>query len=129
MSDYIKFMIMEFNKDKAIYLQIADRISEEILAGKYEEDSRIPSIREYAVMLEVNVNTVVKSYDLLSSSGIIANKRGLGYFVASEAKSKIRNSRKEDFMTHYLPELVKQMKLLGINVDEVVKKLQNLING
>lgn len=120
---------MEFNKDKAIYLQIADRISEEILAGKYEEDSRIPSTREYAVMLEVNVNTVVKSYDLLSSSGIIANKRGLGYFVASEAKSKIRNSRKEDFMTHYLPELVKQMKLLGINVDEVVKKLQNLING
>lgn len=129
MSDYIKFMIMEFNKDKAIYLQIADRISEEILAGKYEEDSRIPSIREYAVMLEVNVNTVVKSYDMLSSSGIIANKRGLGYFVAGEAKSKIRDSRKDDFMTHYLPELVKQMKLLGINVDEVVKKLQNLING
>ena len=56
---------MIFSNDKAIYVQIAERLSDEILAGKYKEDERIPSVREYAVLLEVNANTAVKAYDLL----------------------------------------------------------------
>ena len=56
---------MIFSNDKAIYVQIAERLSDEILAGKYKEDERIPSVREYAVLLEVNANTTVKAYDLL----------------------------------------------------------------
>ena len=50
---------MNFSNDKAIYVQIAERLSDEILAGKYKEDERIPSVREYAVLLEVNANTTV----------------------------------------------------------------------
>ena len=52
---------MNFSNDKAIYVQIAERLSDEILAGKYKEDERIPSVREYAVLLEVNANTAVKA--------------------------------------------------------------------
>ena len=70
---------MIFSNDKAIYVQIAgQRLSDEILAGKYKEDERIPSVREYAVLLEVNANTTVKAYDLLATDEIIYNKRGLG---------------------------------------------------
>ena len=58
---------MIFSNDKAIYVQIAERLSDEILAGKYKEDERIPSVREYAVLLEVNANTAVKAYDLLAT--------------------------------------------------------------
>lgn len=73
---------MAFNNDKAIYLQIADRLSDEILAGTYKAFDRIPSVREYASQLGVNANTAVKAYDQLAQEGVIFNKRGLGYFVA-----------------------------------------------
>lgn len=54
---------MAFNNDKAIYLQIADRLSDEILVGTYKAFDRIPSVREYAAKLGVNANTAVKAYD------------------------------------------------------------------
>lgn len=114
---------MNFSNDKAIYIQIAERLCDEILAGKYKEDERIPSVREYAVLLEVNANTTVKSYDLLAGEGVIFNKRGLGYFVAVGAKKQIKKTRKKEFMKTRLPELARQMTLLDISIDEVMGEL------
>ena len=53
---------MKFKESKSIYLQIADRINDEILQGQYAEEGRIPSVREYAATVEVNANTVVRTY-------------------------------------------------------------------
>lgn len=117
---------MNFSNDKAIYIQIAERLCDEILSGKYLEDERIPSVREYAVMLEVNANTAVKAYDLLASDEVIYNKRGLGYFVAPGAKKEIRKTRKNEFMKRQLPELLRQMQLLDISIEEVEKTLRQL---
>ena len=110
---------MTFTNDKAIYIQMADRLCDEILAGTYKDDDRIPSVREYAVMLEVNANTVVKAYDELSRTNIIYNRRGLGYFVTPGAKKQILKERKKEFMKERLPELFRQMKLLGITLEDV----------
>ena len=120
---------MIFTNDKAIYIQMADRLCDEILAEKYKDDDRIPSVREYAVMLEVNANTVVKAYDELSRANIIYNKRGLGYFVTPGAKKQIlkerkqefmkERERKQEFMKERLPELFRQMQLLGITLEDV----------
>ena len=110
---------MIFTNDKAIYIQMADRLCDEILADKYKDDDRIPSVREYAVMLEVNANTVVKAYDELSRANIIYNKRGLGYFVTPGAKKQIMKERKQEFMKERLPELFRQMQLLGITLEDV----------
>ena len=101
---------MNFTTEKAIYVQIADRLCDEILTGKYSDDARIPSVREYAVLLEVNTNTTVKSYDLLAQQGIIYNKRGLGYFVTAGAKEKILEERRKEFMEQKLPEMFRQMR-------------------
>ncbi len=103
----------------AIYIQIADRLCDEILADKYKDDDRIPSVREYAVLLEVNTNTAVKAYDELARANIIYNKRGLGYFVSPGAKEQILDERRRDFMDNKLPELFRQMKLLGIKKVEI----------
>ena len=111
---------MIFSNDKAIYIQMADRLCDEILAGKYADDDRITSVREYSVMLQVNTNTAVKAYDQLARDGIIYNKRGLGYFVTPGAAREIKKSRKKEFMTTTLPEFVRQMRLLGITWDDVV---------
>ena len=110
---------MTFTNDKAVYLQMADRLCDEILAGRYKEDDRIPSVREYAVMLEVNANTAVKAYDELARANIIYNKRGLGYFVSPGAKEQILTERRRDFMDNRLPELFRQMRLLGIGFTEI----------
>ena len=79
---------MKFKESKSIYLQIADRICDEILQGQYKEEERIPSVREYAATVEVNANTVVRSFDYLQGQDIIYNKRGLGYFVALEGRER-----------------------------------------
>jgi transcriptional repressor NrdR len=65
---------MNFKESKAIYLQIADRICDEILLGQFAEEERIPSVREYATIVEVNANTVMRSFDYLQSQNIIYNK-------------------------------------------------------
>ena len=98
---------------------MADRLCDEILSGAYKDDDRIPSVREYAVLLEVNTNTAVKAYDELSRANIIYNKRGLGYFVTPGAKKQILKERKREFMKQRLPELFRQMQLLGITLENV----------
>ena len=52
---------MNFKESRAIYLQIADRICDDILLGQYEEEGRIPSVREYASIVEVNALVRVSS--------------------------------------------------------------------
>jgi DNA-binding transcriptional regulator YhcF (GntR family) len=117
---------MTFTNDKAIYIQMADRLCDEILAGKYKDDDRIPSVREYSVLLEVNTNTAVKAYDELARANIIYNKRGLGYFVTPGAKKQILKERKQEFMKQRLPELFRQMALLDITIDDVANAYKDI---
>ena len=116
---------MTFNADKPIFLQMADRLCDEILADKYRDDDRIPSVREYAVLLEVNTNTAVKAYDELARANIIYNKRGLGYFVTPGAKEQILAARRKTFLEEQLPELFRQMSLLGLGIEDIVGTWQH----
>lgn len=109
----------DFNSDKAIYLQMADRLCDDIMSGRYAANERIPSVREYAVMLQVNTNTAMKTYETLARDGVIYNKRGLGYFVAPEAKVQIMEARKREFREQTLPELFRRMRLLGLTLDDI----------
>ena len=110
---------MNFNNEKAIYLQMADRLCDEIVAGQYHDDERIPSVREYAVLLQVNINTAMKAYDQLARDEIIYNKRGIGYFVKAGARQKIMAARRTEFMQQQLPELFRNMRLLGIGIADI----------
>ena len=110
---------MNFKESKAIYLQIADRICDEVLLGQYREEERIPSVREYAAVVEVNANTVMRSYDYLQSQEVIYNKRGIGYFVASGARALILSLRKEYFLKEEVDYFFKQMYTLGISAEDM----------
>ena len=63
LSDVINNIVMDFKKQKPIYLQIADTLSERILAGEWQVDERVPSVRDVAAELGVNPNTVMRTYD------------------------------------------------------------------
>ncbi len=110
---------MTFTNEKAIFLQMADRLCDEILAGTYRSDDRIPSVREYAVMLGVNTNTAVKTYELLAREGVIYNRRGMGYYVSPDARQQILERRRAEFREQTLPELFRQMRLLDIDIAEI----------
>ena len=118
---------MNFKESKSIYLQIADRICDEILQGQYQEEERIPSVREYAATVEVNANTVVRSFDYLQGQDIIYNKRGLGYFVAPGGRERILELRKAVFLRDELPEFFRQLKMLDIPLSDVEKMYQDYL--
>ena len=110
---------MNFKESKAIYLQIADRICDEILLGQLGEEERIPSVREYAAFVEVNANTVMRSFDYLQSQNINYNKRGIGYFVATGARELIHSLRKDIFLKEELDYFFRQIKTLDIPIEEI----------
>ena len=110
---------MEFNAHKPIYLHICTQLYEKILSGDLKADDRLLSVRELGIELGVNPNTIMRSYELMQNAGIIYNKRGIGYFIAENAKDLVLKQMKEEFINEELPQVVKKMKLLGIGIDEI----------
>ena len=110
---------MDFKDNEAIYLQIAGYVSELILRGKWPPDFKIPSVRELAADLQVNPNTVMRTYELLQSQEVLYNKRGIGFFVAPAAAEQVLAQRRARFLTQELPEVFATMRLLGIGLPEV----------
>lgn len=112
---------MEFRETQAIYLQIADYICEAILKEKWQGGARIPSVREFAVSMEVNPNTVMRTFNYLQEKGITFNKRGIGYFIAEDGKNKTLELKKQEFIEEEIPRFVRTMKLLGIDMQQMEK--------
>lgn len=120
---------MEFKDNQSIYLQIADLFCENILLNKWNSGDRIPSVREMAVNIEVNPNTVMRTFTYLQDKGIIFNKRGIGYFVAEDGLEKTKALRKENFMSQELPLIFKEMSLLNISLEDVNNYYQQYKNA
>ncbi len=114
---------MDFQPTKGIFLQIADNISEKILNDQYPVAGKVPSVRELAAQTGVNPNTIVRSYAELQSRGIIKNQRGIGFFVADQAKERILIWKKEEFFNMILPEFIRQANMLNISIEEIADRL------
>ena len=110
---------MEFGENSAIYVQIADQFCENILLAKLKPGDRIPSVREMAVTLEVNPNTVLRTYNYLQDMGIIFNKRGIGYYVSDEGFQRTRDLRRQDFINNEIPGFFKAMSLLNLSLQDI----------
>ncbi|AMM52519.1 GntR family transcriptional regulator [Rufibacter sp. DG15C] len=115
---------MEFKNNEAIYLQIAAYVSEHILVGKWLPDQKIPSVRDLAIELQVNPNTVMRTYEHLQNREVIYNKRGIGFFVAPEGVAKVKEQRRERFLQQEMPEFFRTIFLLGIGLEELQERYQ-----
>lgn len=111
---------MEFNDNKPIYIQISDGFCEQVLAGKILPGERIPSVREWGATIGVNPNTVARSYDILTETGVIYQKRGIGFFVCEDAKEKILASERRHFIEEELPAIIKRASLLGLDLKQLI---------
>jgi DNA-binding transcriptional regulator YhcF (GntR family) len=120
---------MEFKENPAIYIQIAEHVCEQILLRKWKLGDKIISIREMAVQIEVNPNTVQRAYDLLQQQNIITNKRGIGYFVEEDAMTRILNFRREQFEENELPVFLRNIYLLKIDFKEIKTKYDEFVKN
>jgi len=110
---------MEFKETPAIYIQIAEYVCEQILLKKWKLGDKIISIRDLAVTMEVNPNTVQRAYDFLQQRDIITNKRGIGYFIEDDALERILSFRREQFIENELPVFMRNIYLLNIDFKEI----------
>jgi GntR family transcriptional regulator len=115
---------MQFNNQQSIFIQIAEVAESYVLDGSWTEGERVPSVRDLAIQLQVNPNTVMRAYEILQEKQIILNKRGLGFFVEQGAKQKITNDRKNNFYKQVIPQLAQQMQQLGISHTELSEELK-----
>lgn len=111
---------MEFNDNKPIYVQISDGFCEQVLSGELAPGERVPSVREWGATIGVNPNTVARSYDMLTETGVIYQKRGIGFFVCEDAREKILASERRRFIEEELPATIKRAQLLGIDLKEYI---------
>lgn len=114
---------------KAIYLVLADKIIDGILSDRLKADDRLLSIRDYAAEVQVNQNTVKRTYDYLSDQGLIYNRRGVGFYVAADARKIGESLRSRQLLGSELDKLFRQLNLLGITVDELAEKYRNFIDS
>ncbi len=115
---------MQFRESNAIYLQIADYVCERILLRQWKGDERIPAVRELAMQLEVNPNTVMRTYEFLQQQQIIYNQRGVGYFVSADAVKHATQYRKTEFIERDLPAIFRNIYLLGMDMDELKPRFE-----
>ncbi|GIM54366.1 GntR family transcriptional regulator [Capnocytophaga cynodegmi] len=110
---------------QAIYLQIADYICQKILLGEWQPETKIPSVRELAVQMSVNPNTVARSYEFLKNNGIIIDRRGVGYFVETNGTEQARKYRQQEFLQNELPSFFNTLYTLGVELTELQHHYEN----
>src|ERR1035437_9016137 len=111
---------MQFNNNgQAIYLQIVDYVCEKVLLQVWKPDDKIPSVREFAIQLEVNPNTVARTYEFLKQQDIIYDKRGIGYFISVKGAENAMSYRKLEFSEKELPAVFRVMYMLGLEMNDL----------
>jgi DNA-binding transcriptional regulator YhcF (GntR family) len=109
---------------RPIFMQIAERIENDIIEETLLEESQVPSTNQFAVFYQINPATAAKGVNLLVDQGILYKKRGIGMFVASGARAILMEKRKEQFYEQYVVTMIREAKKLGITLDQLTKMIQ-----
>ncbi len=114
--------------EKPVYVQLADWLEDEILAGTFAEGSRIPSVSDISVSFKINHMTALKTIGILTEAGIVYKKHGIGMFVAEGAAEKIRTERRNAFYNKYIVTASAEAKKLGIELHEFIEMAERGYN-
>jgi len=99
---------------RPIFLQIAARLEDDILAGTMPEESQVPSINEMAAFYRINPATALKGVQRLVDAGVLYKRRGIGMFVATGAQAQLLDERRRAFQEDFLRPVAAQARALGI---------------
>lgn len=113
-----------FDDTRPIFLQLADRIADDVLRGVYEEEQQVPSTNELAAYLRINPATAGKALNRLVDAGVLYKRRGIGMFVADGAKALIAVERQQGFVDRYVAPLLVEARALGLSTEDIVRLIE-----
>lgn len=111
------------DEGKPIFLQIAEQIENDIIAGSIAEESQVPSTNEFAAFHRINPATAGKGVNRLVDDGILYKKRGIGMFVAAGARARLIDARKTRFRDEFIRPLIAEAAKLGIDPDQLTEMI------
>lgn len=115
---------MNTDSTKPIYMQIAEWIENEIIADRFLSDEKVYSQYQLAELFNINPATAAKGLTILVEEQILYKKRGLGMFVAPEAKNMILEKRRNETLTRMARELVHEARRLSVTEEELIQLIK-----
>lgn len=115
-----------FDENKPIFLQVKERIEDQIVNDQFKEQEQIPSTTQLVNFYKINHLTIAKGINLLVDAGVIYKKRGVGMFVAEGAKAKLLEQRKEMFVDQFVLPMIQEANKLGISDDDITNLMSQI---
>jgi DNA-binding transcriptional regulator YhcF (GntR family) len=112
------------DENRPIFVQIAERIENDIIAGELDEEAQVPSTNQFASFYQINPATAAKGVNLLVDQGILYKKRGLGMYVASGARARLLEKRREQFYEQYVVTMIREAEKLSITQEQLADMIQ-----
>ena len=111
-----------FDNERPIYIQLVEMIRIQIVSGKFKKGEKIPSVRELALIMKVNPNTMQKALAELENEQLIYTERTNGKYVTEDDKliERVKKELEKEIDNNYL----NSMKNIGIDYDLAVRYLQ-----
>jgi len=109
---------------RPIFIQLAERIENDIISGALPEETQVPSTNEFAAFHRINPATAGKGVNVLVDAGVLYKKRGIGMFVATGARTRIMNARREQFHTDFIEPLLAEAAKLGIDRAQLITMIR-----
>ena len=111
------------DETRPIFVQIAERIENDIIDGRLSEEAQVPSTNQFASLYQINPATAAKGVNLLIDQGILYKKRGVGMFVAEGARAQLLSKRREDFFEQYILNVLQEARKLNVTMDQLIEML------
>jgi GntR family transcriptional regulator len=112
-----------------LFVQIAERLADEIADGSLAEGERVPSTNELAAFYRINPATAAKGIGMLADDGLLEKRRGIGMFVAADARARLLSDRRKQFADRYVQPLVVEAARLGIDAEELAAMIRESSNA
>jgi len=109
---------------RPIFVQIAEKIENDIIDGALPEETQVPSTNQFAAFYQINPATAAKGVNLLVDEGILYKKRGIGMFIKEGARAVLVEKRKEQFYEQFVLSMVREAKKLGINGEQLAEMIR-----
>ena len=113
---------------RPIFVQIAERIENDIVAGELPEEAQVPSTNQFASFYQINPATAARGVNLLVDQGMLYKKRGLGMYVAPGARAKLLEKRRDQFFEQYVVPMLQEAEKLGITMEQVIAMVHRRVN-
>src|SRR5579862_5466299 len=122
-------MSQVIDDSRPIFVQIAERIENDIIAGELAEEAQVPSTNQFASFYQINPATAAKGVNLLVDQGILYKKRGLGMYVAPGARAQLLEKRRQEFFERYVVTMLQEAAKLGITTEQVAEMIQRRVEA